>query len=54
MILQDSQKGLVMKERGTGFWQTYYGTPSEMLAWALLLLSIIYAAFIILVALGLQ
>lgn len=41
-----------MKERGTGFWHTYYGTSSEMLGWALLVLSLLYFAFVISVALG--
>jgi hypothetical protein len=43
-----------MKERGSGFWHTYYGTPSEILGWVFLVLSILYAAFVIAVAFGWQ
>jgi hypothetical protein len=35
------------------FWHTYYGFPSEMLGWVLLVVSLLYFAFVISVALGL-
>lgn len=40
------------RERGEYFWHTYYGFPSEMLGWVLLVVSLLYFAFVILVALG--
>lgn len=42
-------------EKGEGseyFWHTYYGFPSEMLGWALLVVSLLYFAFVFSVALG--
>jgi len=41
-----------MKERGAGFWHTYYGTPSEIIGWILLVVSIIYFVFVFSVAIG--
>jgi hypothetical protein len=41
-----------MKERGEGFWHTYYGSHSELLGWALLGVSILFIAFVISVAAG--
>jgi hypothetical protein len=40
------------RERGEYFWHTYYGFPSEMLGWVLLVVSLLYLAFLILVGLG--
>ncbi len=40
------------KERSEHFWHTYYGFPSEMLGWVLLVVTILYFAFVISVALG--
>jgi len=34
------------------FWHTYYGFPSEMLGWVLLVVSLLYLAFVVSVALG--
>ncbi len=34
-------------------WHTYYGFPSEMLGWALLVVTLLFSAFVISVALGL-
>ena len=34
------------------FWHTYYGFPSEMLGWALLVVTLLYFAFVISVAMG--
>ena len=41
------------REGGEYFWHTYYGFPSEMLGWVLLVVSLLYFAFVISVALGL-
>jgi hypothetical protein len=41
-----------MKERGEGFWHTYYGASSELLGWVLLVVSILYFSFVISVAIG--
>lgn len=40
------------RERSEYFWHTYYGFPSEMLGWALLVVSLLYIAFVISVAIG--
>lgn len=40
------------KESNEYFWHTYYGFPSEMLGWALLVVSLLYFAFVVLVAVG--
>jgi hypothetical protein len=40
------------RERGKYFWQTYYGFPSEMLGYVLLVVSVLYFAFVISVAMG--
>jgi hypothetical protein len=41
-----------MRERSDYFWHTYYGFPSEMLGWVLLVVTILYFAFVISVAVG--
>ena len=41
-----------MKERGSGFWHTYYGGLSEALGWILLIISLLYVGFIISIAAG--
>jgi hypothetical protein len=40
------------RERSEYFWHTYYGFPSEMLGWVLLVVTILYFAFVISVAVG--
>ena len=40
------------KARSEYFWHTYYGFPSEMLAWVLLVVTLLYAAFVVSVAIG--
>jgi hypothetical protein len=40
------------RERGEYFWQTYYGFPSEMLGYVLLVITMLYFAFVISVAIG--
>jgi hypothetical protein len=38
------------RERCNYFWHTYYGFPSEMLGWVLLVVSLSYFAFVVSVA----
>jgi hypothetical protein len=40
------------RERSEYFWHTYYGFPSEMLGWILLIVSVLYFAFVVSVAIG--
>ena len=40
------------RERSEYFWHTYYGFPSEMLGWVLLVVTLLYFAFVISVAIG--
>jgi len=40
------------RERSEYFWHTYYGFPSEMLGWALLVVTLLFSAFVISVAMG--
>ncbi|HUS75432.1 MAG TPA: hypothetical protein VMY43_05430 [Methanothrix sp.] len=40
------------RERSEYFWHTYYGFPSEMLGWVLLVVSLLYFAFVVSIALG--
>jgi len=40
------------REKSEYFWHTYYGFPSEMLGWVLLVVSLLYVAFVVSVALG--
>jgi len=40
------------RERCDYFWHTYYGFPSEMLGWALLVVTLLFSAFVISVAMG--
>jgi len=40
------------RERGEYFWHTYYGFPSEMLGWALLVVTLLFSVFVISVAMG--
>lgn len=40
------------REGSEYFWHTYYGFPSEMLGWILLVVSLLYFAFVLSVALG--
>ncbi len=41
-----------IRKRGEYFWHTYYGFPSEMLGWVLLVVTLLYFAFVALVAIG--
>ncbi len=40
------------RKRGEYFWHTYYGFPSEMLGWVLLVVTLLYFSFVVSVALG--
>ena len=40
------------RERGEFFWHTYYGFPSEMLGWLFLVITLLYIAFVLSVAIG--
>lgn len=48
----DTGDGMKERERCEFFWHTYYGFPSEMLGWALLVVSLLYLAFVVSVAIG--
>lgn len=37
---------------GEFFWHTYYGATSEILGWILLVVSLLYIAFVLVVAIG--
>ena len=39
-------------ERCNYFWHTYYGFPSEMLGWVLLVVTLLFFAFVVSVAIG--
>jgi len=40
------------RERCDYFWHTYYGFPSKMLGWALLVVTLSFLAFVASVAMG--
>ncbi len=40
------------RERSEYFWHTYYGFPSEMLGWVLLVVTLLYFVFVVSVAIG--
>jgi hypothetical protein len=40
------------RARSEYFWHTYYGFPSEMLSWALLVVKLLFSVFVISVAMG--
>lgn len=42
----------IERERCDYFWHTYYGFPSEMLGWALLVVTLSFLAFVASVAMG--
>jgi len=50
--LMESIKKEEKREGSEYFWHTYYGFPSEMLGWILLVVSLLYFAFVLSVALG--
>jgi len=50
--MEDTAREEEVRTRSEYFWHTYYGFPSEMLGWALLVVSLLYFAFVVSVALG--
>ena len=42
------------RERGEFFWHTYYGFPSEMLGYVLLVVALLYLAFVVSIAIGIS
>ena len=40
------------REGSEYFWHTYYGFPSEMLGWVLLVVTLLFIAFVVSVVLG--
>jgi len=50
--MENTKEGGGKREGSEYFWHTYYGFPSEMLGWALLVVSLLYFAFVVSVAIG--
>ncbi len=50
--MEDINEEMKTRERGEFFWHTYYGPTSEILGWVLLVVSLIYIAFVLSVAIG--
>ena len=50
--MENTEEERETMEGGEYFWHTYYGFPSEMLGWVLLVVSLLYFAFVVSVALG--
>jgi hypothetical protein len=50
--MENTAEELETRERSEYFWHTYYGAPSEMLGWVLLVVTILYFVFVISVAIG--
>jgi len=50
--MENTTKERETRERGEYFWHTYYGFPSEMLGWFLLVVSLLYFVFVLSVAMG--
>jgi hypothetical protein len=50
--MDNNTKEMEDKERSEFFWHTYFGFPSEMLGYALLIVTLLYIVFMISVALG--
>jgi hypothetical protein len=48
--MENTAEELKPRERTEYFWQTYYGFHSEMLGWILLVVSLLFFAFVVLVA----
>ncbi len=53
-LMEDITEKREPRERGEYFWHTYYGFPSEMLGWILLVVSLLYFIFVVSVAVGTQ
>ena len=50
--MENSTEETKTRESREYFWHTYYGFPSEMLGWVLLVVSLLFIAFVVSVALG--
>jgi hypothetical protein len=50
--MDNTAEELKPRERSEYFWRTYYGFPSEMLGWILLIVTVLYFAFVVSVAIG--
>ena len=50
--MQNNTEKREHKERSEFFWHTYYGFPSEMLGYALLIITLLFVIFVIMVAVG--
>jgi hypothetical protein len=51
-LMENSIEETKTRESREYFWHTYYGFPSEMLGWVLLVVSLLFIAFVISLALG--
>jgi hypothetical protein len=51
-IMENISEETKERERGEFFWHTYYGFPSEMLGWLFLVITLLYIAFVLSVAIG--
>lgn len=51
-IVENTAEEKKERERGEYFWHTYYGFPSEMLGYILLVVALLYFAFVVFVAIG--
>jgi hypothetical protein len=51
-IMENIAEETKERERGEFFWHTYYGFPSEMLGWLFLVITLLYIAFVLSVAIG--
>ena len=50
--MENIKEDMETRERSEYFWHTYYGFPSELLGWVLLVVTLLYFAFVISVAMG--
>jgi len=53
-LMENAAEERETRERSEYFWHTYYGFPSEMLGWILLVVSLLYFAFVVSVAVGIS
>jgi hypothetical protein len=51
-LMENSAEETKTREGSEYFWHTYYGFPSEMLGWVLLVVSLLFIAFVVSVAAG--
>lgn len=53
-IMENNAEETKERERGEFFWHTYYGFPSEMLGYVLLVVALLYLAFVVSIAIGIS